>query len=306
MHPSPRVWPVLVGAGLLLGLGPPLAKLAALAGVPALSFALWPTAVAGGLLALLALRRHRRVSLAPAVLRFGLIAGLLGHALPMSAVFWLAAHAGAGFSALAFALPPVFTLAVALLVGLERFSGARLAAVGIGLCGALLLVTGRGGSFAASTGAVGVALAIPALIGAGNVYRARYLPAQVPGEWLGALTLLSSSAVLALVGLATNGAELPQAPAAWGWLAVQAAALVGGYRLYFVLQRRAGPVTFSFMGYVMMLTGAATGAWWFGERLPWTMWPALGLIVLALGLMQRPRQAALAVPGIGARTHGST
>jgi hypothetical protein len=64
-------------------------------------------------------------------------------------------------------------------------------------------------------------------------------------------------------------------------------------------------VTFSFMGYVMMLTGAGTSAWWFGERLPWTMWPALGLIVLALGLMQRARQPAFAVRGIGARTQGS-
>lgn len=290
MNPRP-VWPVLLGTGVLLGLGIPLSKLAAAEGAQALAFTLWPTALAGALLALLAARRHGVPAWSPALLRFGAIAGLLGHALPMSALFWLSAHAGAGFAALAFTLPPVFTLAIGLLLGLERWRWLRLAAVAVGLAGALLLVAGRGGSFEASSAAVAVLLVIPALIGAGNVYRAQRLPAGVPGGWLGALMLLSSSLALAAIGLLGDAALLPSSAAAWGWLAAQAVALVGGYLLYFELQRRAEPVTFSFMGYVVMLTGVAAGTGLFGERLPPSTWPALALIVAALWLIQRAGRA---------------
>lgn len=284
---SAPVWPLLLGTGLVLGTSVPLAKLAALSGASPLAFSFWPTAAAGALLALLAARRHGRLPARASVLRFGLIAGTLGHALPMSALFWLSGQHGAGFSALAFTLPPVFTLAITLLLRLEPWRWPRAAAVATGLAGALLLVGARGSAGAPGLAAVAVLLAVPAMIGAGNVYRARYLPGDVAAEWLGALMLLASAAVLGLVALATGAAPWPQAPAALGWLALQALVLVGGYLLYFRLQRRAEPVTFSFMGYVMMATGVAAGAWLFGERLAQTTWPALALIVAALWLIQR-------------------
>lgn len=295
MNPS-SVWPVLLGTGVLLGAGIPVAKLAAAQGVGALAFTLWPTVAAGALLALLALRRHGALALRAPLLRFGLIAGAFGHALPMSLLFWLSTHAGAGFSALAFTLPPVFTLAITLLLRFESWQWPRVAAVAVGLAGALLLVAGRGGSFEPDALAVAVLLAIPALIGAANVYRARFLPRGVPGEWLGALTLLSSSVLLAALAFGTASAPLPDGAAALGWLGVQTLALVGGYRLYFILQRRAEPVTFSFMGYVTMATGVAAGTGWFGERLAWTTWPALGLILAALWLVQRGGVAVARLP----------
>ena len=115
---NPSIWPVLIGTGVFLGLGMPLAKAAAAEQVSALSFALWPTIAAGLALMALGRWRHGPPRLSAAHLRFGAIAGLFGHALPMSAAYWLAAEAGAGFTALAFTLPPVFTLAITLLVGL--------------------------------------------------------------------------------------------------------------------------------------------------------------------------------------------
>jgi drug/metabolite transporter (DMT)-like permease len=296
---QPSVWPVLLGTGVLLGAGIPVAKFAAAQGVGPLAFALWPTAAAGALLAVLAARRHGALALRLPLLRFGLIAGALGHALPMSALFWLSTRAGAGFSALAFTLPPVFTLAITLLLRFEAWQWQRAAAVAVGLAGALLLVGGRGGSFEPDALAVAVLLAIPALIGAANVYRARFLPREVPGEWLGALTLLSSTLLLALVAIGSASAPLPDGGAALGWLGVQTLALVGGYRLYVVLQRRAEPVTFSFMGYVTMATGVAAGIGWFGERLAWTTWPALALILAALWLVQR---GGAAVPRLAVRS----
>lgn len=284
MNPSP--WPVLIGTGVFLGLGMPLAKAAA-DQVGALAFALWPTAAAGLALMALGWLRHGAPALTPAHLRFGAIAGLFGHALPMSAAYWLSAQAGAGFTALAFTLPPVFTLAITLLLGLERPLARRVAGVAMGLAGALLLVAGRGTlALEADALALWLVLAIPAVIAGANVYRSLQLPAGVAAEWLGGLTLLSSSAVLAVVGAVLGGWQVPPHAGAIGWLLAQAGALVAGYLLYFKLQQRAEPVTFSFMGYVVMATGVAVGTLVFGERLPWTAWPALALIGGALWLVR--------------------
>ncbi len=289
------IWPVLVGTGVSLGLGVPLAKAAAAEQVGALAFALWPTAVAGLVLLALARWRHGPATLNAAHLRFGAIAGLFGHALPMSAAYWLSAEAGAGVTALAFTLPPVFTLAITLLVGLEPPRARRIGAVATGRAGALLLVLGRGPRAAdGSFGALWLVLAIPAVIAATNVYRSVRLPAGLAAEWLSGLTLLSSAAMLGPVGLFAGGLHVPLQGEALGWLALQAVALVVGYQLYFLLQQRAEPVTFSFMGYVVMATGVGVGTLVFGERLPWTALPALALIAAALWLIRS--SAARRVP----------
>lgn len=291
---SLQPWPLLVATGMTLGLGAPIARAAGAAGVGALSFALWPTLVAALLLATLGLWRHGLPRDSFRLARFSWIAGLLGHALPMTALFWLSSRAGAGFASLSLALPPVFTLAIALALGRERFVRLRLVAVALGLGGALLMLTGRGGSYEATPLAIALALAIPASIGAGNVYRAMRLPPDVPGEWLSAGTLLASSSLLAVVGSFAGGLSVPAEPQAFGWLGLQVAVLIGGYLLYFALQRRADPVTFSFIGYVMMLAGVTAGTLLLGERLSPLVWPALGLVLVALCLLAL---AARAMPG---------
>jgi drug/metabolite transporter (DMT)-like permease len=149
---------------------------------------------------------------------------------------------------------------------------------------------------------IALALAIPASIGAGNVYRSMWLPPGIPGEWLSAGTLLASSSLLAVVGGIVGGLSFPAEPQAFGWLGLQAALLVGGYLLYFALQRRADPVTFSFIGYVMMLAGVGAGTLLLGERLSPMVWPALGLVLVALALLAfaaRPLPAATIGPFAG-------
>jgi drug/metabolite transporter (DMT)-like permease len=296
-------WPLLLGTGLMLGLGAPLARAAAMHGVGPLAFAMWPTALAALVMAALGAWRHGLPVQRYRLARFGVVAGLLGHALPMTALFWLSSHAGAGFASLSLVLPPVFTLVIALAVGRERALRGRVLAVGLGFFGALLMLSGRGGSYEATPLVIAIALAIPASIGAGNVYRAMRLPAGVSGEWLSAATLLASSSVLAGVRLSRSSLEVPLQPLALAWLALQSLSLVVGYLLYFALQRRADPVTFSFIGYVMMSTGVLAGLLFFGERLSWTVWPAMGLVLTALVLIAR-LPATPRTPDL--RTLGST
>jgi len=276
----------LLGTGVFLGLGVPLAKLAVLAGVHPLQFTALPTAVAALVLIGFACARQGRPAAGAALLRFGLIAGVFGHALPMSALYALSHRAGASFAALAFTLPAVFTLSFSLLLRLERPNAWRVAAVALGCAGALLLLTGRGLSLQADGLSAVLVLAIPACIGATNIYRARHMPTGVSGDWMAAATLAGSALILLGVSPLLGAGGLP-ASGTWHWLALQALTLVAGYLLYFALQRRADAVTFSFMGYVSMLTGVAAGAWGFGEQLPASTLPALALLAAGLLLIRR-------------------
>jgi drug/metabolite transporter (DMT)-like permease len=294
-HGAP--WGLLAATGLALGAALPLGKQAVAHGVGPLSFVLLPSLAAGGLLAVLAAWRHGRPAQPMQLVRFGLLAGLLGQALPNTLAAWLAAEAGASFSAIAFTLPPVATLALMLLCGFEAWQPRRVAAVLLGLAGALGLATARlvDGSLSVA-GAVAL-LALPLSIGAGNVYRARHLPDGVAAEWLGASLSLGAAALIAPLWWLAPDPAAGLARAGLPYLAAQVALGTLAVLLFFRLQQRAEPVAMSFVGYAIALTGVALGALLLDEPLPWQLAPAAAVIGTGFWLVQRtPRPAAASSP----------
>lgn len=280
--------PWVLGTGVLLGLGNPLARQAGASGISALAFTLWPTALAALLLGGLGWWWHGARPLSRRLLVFGLVAGAFGHALPMLAAYWLASRAGAGFASLSFTLTPVLTLAIMALLGRERLQPLRLLAVVLGLAGGVLLVGGQVWSQQRELHLMAVALLVPTLIAATNVYRGLAMPRGVPDAWLSAATLAGSTGVLlALVPLADTQALAAPAAPGLTWLGAQTAALVAGYLCYFGLQRRAEPVAFSLIGYVMLVVSLGLGHLFMAESVNATLWPALALIAAALWLMHR-------------------
>ena len=279
---------LVMGTGVLLGLGNPLARMASTEGIHAMAFTLWPTAAAGLILATLGLTIHGAGGVGRRLVSFGLVAGAFGHALPMLAAYWLAAHAGAGFASLSFTLTPVLTLAIMALLGREKLRPVRLGAVGLGMAGGLLLVGGQVWSLSLDAHFIAVALLVPTLIAATNVYRGLHMPRDLPDAWLSSATLVGSAVLLAgLAPLVQDGAVLVTEAGGTVWLFLQTVALVAGYLFYFALQRRAEPVAFSLIGYVMMLVSVGVGMSFFGEAVAWTLWPAIFLIGTALWLIHR-------------------
>ena len=135
---------------------------------------------------------------------------------------------------------------------------------------------------------IGVALLVPALIAGTNVYRGLTMPRTAPDAWLSAATLVGSALVLALLAPLAQGRQaLPGGMGGACWLLIQTLVLVAGYLCYFALQRRAEPVAFSLIGYVMMLVSVGIGMVVFGESVAWTLWPATALIGAALWLIHR-------------------
>ena len=278
---------LLLSTGVALGLGLPLGKLAGEAGVGALSFALLPAGGAALLLTALAWRQHGRPAGLARLLGFGAVAGLLGNAIPNTLTAWLAHGAGAGLTGLAFTLPPVFTLGILLLLRWERWQFVRALAVGLGLAGAAWLVGAPvlGGQLAG--GVAMLLLAVRLAIGAGNVFRARYLPRDVPPLWMGA-----AAAIGAVAWLLPAWAMAPARFSAVSgdgalFLGLQVLAAAGGLWLFFQLQLRSEPVTMSFVGYVIALTAVLTGALLLDERLPPQLLPAALLIGSGFWLIQR-------------------
>jgi drug/metabolite transporter (DMT)-like permease len=290
------VWGLLVATGGALGMAMPLGKLAVAHGMAPLSFVLFPALAAGLLLATLAALRFGPPARQARLLAFGLVSGFLGNALPNTMTAWLSAQAGASFAGLAYTLPPVFTLMLMLLFRLEKPQGMRLLAVALGLAGAFWLVSTRvSGGTLALAGALAL-LAIPAAIGAGNVYRARFMPRDVPALWLGAALSLGAFTFLLPVwvwgpmGLsAVSLAGLP-------YLAVQTFSAATGAVLFFELQSRAEPVTMSFVGYAIALTAVLAGALVLDETLPAQLLPAAALIVAGFWLIQRQPAQPLSTP----------
>lgn len=290
--PSLPVWQLLLGTGVLFGLGIPLSQMGAREGVDVVAFAVWPTVTAALGLAALGWFRHGPLKINARLVRFGLLAGTFGHAVPASAGYWLARETGAGFAALAYTMPPVLTLAISVMLRIEQPVARRIGAVALGLAGALLLVAGRGAAFEVELFAIAILLLIPLSIAGANVYRALHLPKTVPVEWLAALMLFASATVLATSSSLHGSLALPLRADALIWPALQAIAMMGAYLMFFALQRKAEPVTTSFVGYVSMLTGTAAGVIGFGERLPAIVWPALALIAGSMWLLKTSAAAA--------------
>jgi len=289
MPPNPfleRTW-LLLGTGLALGLAMPLGKLAGEGGVGALSFALLPAGGAALVLSLLAWRQHGWPASPARLFRFGAVAGLLGNAVPNTLTAWLSLTAGASFTGFAYTLPPVFTLGLLLLLRWERWQVTRAGAVALGLAGALWLVIVRMQA-GQMTGTAGVLLLlVPLAIGAGNVYRFRWLPPDAPSTWMGAAAALG-----AFGWLLPAWALAPEPFSSLGedgliYLAFQVLAAAIGLSLFFQLQLRSEPVTMSFVGYVIALAAALSSALLLNERLPLQLMPAALLIGTGFWLVQR-------------------
>lgn len=289
LSPTSAPWALLGATGFALGLGVPLGKQAVTHAAAPLAFALWPALSTIVVLGLLAWRRHGAPTAALPLLRFGLPAGLLGGAVPNALSAWVAAEAGASITALAYALPPLFTLGLMLLLGLEPLRWQRLAAVALAFSGAAWLAGTR-----VAAGALGVEaaiglLAIPLSLAAGNVFRARRLPPGVPMEWLGVATAAGAAAFLLPVWMATGAPAVPAA--AWPFVSAQMVAAPLAMLLFFRLQQRADAMTMSFIGYAMALCATLLCTLLLDERLPWQLLPAMVLIVTGFWWMQRTARA---------------
>lgn len=201
---------------------------------------------------------------------FYMIAAVGGIAFPQVVVFLVVPHLGAGVTAMMFLFPPLLTYAFALGFSMERFDGLGLAGLLLGLLGGALLFWGQGLSAGGTQLWLAVAFLAPLSQAAGNIYRSKFWPADMPTGMFTAVILVFAGALPLAASVVLPGSGNIGALAAKHWLIIALSSLAsgGGYFLFFYLQRRTGPVYVSQGGYVIAAFGILSGALIFGERLP--------------------------------------
>jgi len=127
----------LVILGATWGLTMPLTKIAVSTGHHALGLVVWELVVAVLVLTLVMVIRRRPLRYRWVHLRMFVFISLFGNLLPTTMWFVTAVHLPSGILAIILSLVPMFSLPVALSLGLERFQWIRLIGV---LCGAAAIV----------------------------------------------------------------------------------------------------------------------------------------------------------------------
>lgn len=281
----------LVATGALLGLATILAKLSAGAGLPALPFLAWSVAGAAVQLGLVVVFGGGLPRLTARSVEYFVIAGLVSVAAPNLILFAAVPHVGAGFAALAIAFPPLYTYVMALALGMERFCPWRAAGVAIALSGAVLLAAYKFAAPQAPTGWIIATMLAPVILAIGNIYRTARWPEGARPEQLAPGMLAASALLLAGFALVSGTpVTLPtQVPGALPIVAAQSVAFALQYLLFFVLQKRGGPVYLSLLGSVAAIIGVPIAVLLLGEAWPGGIAMGAALIAAGIALVSRYR-----------------
>jgi drug/metabolite transporter (DMT)-like permease len=283
---------LLLATGTLLGISTNLSKLAAQAGLGPLAFLTWSVLGAAAVLVSIGVVRNRLPKLNARTAEYFVVAGLVSVALPNLLFFAAVPRIGAGFVALAIAFPPLFTYLGALGLGIERFQMRRAIGVMFALAGAVYLAVLKLSDPNVDPYWVAAALVGSLSLAIGNIYRtARWPKGASPDELAPAmlavsgLLLLVFAAVLEIFNSPLKGFSLavPFNSAAPTFLIIaQVATFSLQYLLFFMLQKRGGPVYLSLLGSVGAIVGIPIAVLLLGESVPQGL--AIGGFLIALGI----------------------
>jgi drug/metabolite transporter (DMT)-like permease len=222
--------------------------------------------------------------------------GALGYATPSSLYFAALERIDASLVALVLYTYPVFVTVAAAVLGRDRLTPARCAALVVASGGTLLVLLGAGGL---RIDPLGVALALCAAV----TYTVYVLVAdavvhRLPPLVLSALVMTGAALALTARTLVTGGLEVGFGPAGWLWIACMAlVSTVVGMFAFFAGLRRTGPSTAAILSTFEPVVTAALAAIVLGEFLSPVQLVG-GLLVLSsvVVLQLRPRTHRTARP----------
>lgn len=292
----PRLFPlaILFVVGVGWGTGVILVKYATRQGIHPLGYVFW---VAFGafaiMLAVSALRRRLPRLGRQHLAYYGIVGGL--RLAGANIIFYtVVQHIPAGVMAVVLGTMTIFTYAMALGLGIERFAALRMAGILTGLAGVVLFVVPR-----SSLPEPGMAwwvmagLGAPLLYSVANMVIDRLRPAGDDSTALTAGMLAAASLFTGVVALAFDAFHVP------GWppttaetvmichMAISALGFLG----LFELIRVAGPTYASQLTYIVTLSGVLIGIVVFGERHSAWVWSAVALVLLGVGLVNAQGRA---------------
>ncbi len=276
---------LLICLGLLWGSGYTLARYATTHGATPLGYAFWQSAGPTVLVLLIVLVSGTRVPLSWHYVRFYVVCGFIGIALPNTNMYYAAPHLPAGLLAVIVNTAPVLTYVFALWGRLERFSMTRLCGVVLGVIGIMMLVILPGNlSGPIQHLAALLALLTPLSFAACAVYAAKYRPLETDSLALTVGMMCCSTLLLTPIVLGSGHFYILKPPfTTTDWVILLEILLSSiGYVIFFQLLKMAGPVFYSLVGGVVALTGLFWGRLIFRETLNLSQMVAVSFVLLAI------------------------
>ena len=278
----------LVVMGAIWGLGFTLSKVAGLAGAHPIGLVLWETIGSGGLLLIFCAALGRFPRRQWSHLKYYLVNGLLGFAIPGPILFWVAQHLPVAVVTMMVQMAPLLTYVLIVMMRSERFDLVRALGVVLGILGVGLILLPKGAlPEPDSVGWVVMGLAAASFYALQNMYIALRAPANAD-------VLTQTTGMLLLGGLAA----IPMAAALDGFLwpvfpmtvAVEAAAIMlvinAMMMLLFVWVVRAiGPVFASQTANIIVIAGVIWGRIFFDEVLSEWIWGAIFAMAVGVTLV---------------------
>ena len=275
---------LLLGTGAALGLNFPLGKLAMAAGITP---ALWAAVISAGaglvMLFIVAVTERKDLS-RTSTLYFAIVSSFLSYVVPSVLTYTVIPKIGSGLAAIMFALSPVVTALLSLLLRVRPPSLISVFGIVVGLAGAGIIIFSRNTDFSAAAAPwILMALLIPLFLGAGNVFRTMAWPFGASPRKLAAHTNLAAVPFLAVLVYGQTGtidvmplATIPEL------VALQLVVSTIMFLMFFRLQQVGGPTYLSQIGYVAAAVGVVIGVFYFGEIYPPNVWA--GAAIIAVGI----------------------
>jgi drug/metabolite transporter (DMT)-like permease len=277
---------LLLAAGAAYGSMFAANKIVADAGFPVLAYLFWQSLLGAILVFGLHTLRWRRPNTSPRAIAHYVGSAAFGMLIPTGVLAFVADELPASVLTLTMTLIPSLTYAFAFVLRVEPLRWLSLAAIVLGLIGVLLIVVPQG-SLPDASAAIWIlpALIAPISAATNNLIVATLRPPASDSLTIGGSVLLGGAVVmLPIVALSGDLVVFWQTPPALTgviWAAVAQA--IGFFCLYEVI-RRAGPVFFSQVSYVIVACGIGWGFALFGERPSAWVWGAVALMTLGLAL----------------------
>ena len=286
---------LIMGAGW--GITSPLSKIAVSTGHQPLGLVFWQMVIGAVLLGAIVFVRGGRLALGRRQITLYLAIAFLGTILPNAASYRAAAHLPAGVMSIVIAMVPMFAFPIALALGQDRFSIARVVGLGLGLGGVALLV-GPEASLPdrAMVAFIPLALIAPFFYG-------------LEGNFVGKFGTAGLDPIEVLFGASVFGAVLsfPLALGFGHWLnplggfgAPESALVLSSivhalvYAGYVWLVGRAGAVFAAQVSYLVTIFGVGWAMLILDEAYSGYIWGALGLMLLGMFLVQTRDREELA------------
>ncbi|MEM6713051.1 MAG: DMT family transporter [Pseudomonadota bacterium] len=284
------LWLVLLGIGVAWGLAAPVGKHAVSSGHHALVVSFWNVATAALSMTVIAGFKKRKLVLTGETVRFILICGFLGRAIPITLAYIAFEQLPVGIVVILISTTPLLTLATAIFAKIDVLDARKLTGLLLGLGAiAAILLPGADTGVSASP----VLLAMPLVIALSYALEGTFIKSRKP-DALDPISMVLGSTWAAVVML------LPFVFLRDEWFifasptTVQLAVVGGavlhlaGYLAFVWLIGQAGPVFTSQVGYIVTVSGVVFGIVFFAETYAVTVWLALIVLIAGLALV-KPR-----------------